>query len=312
MVVLPVFTLMASGVIGASAATGVGPDFDDQTSQDEDDQPGVDSDTVLTPEYDVNGISPTPEIKQTINTGSTIVFSAQIDAYRIPDANTKIKLNGKTVSTGEVRSEVITRQITFRESGTYRVKLLVEDSNSEQMEQESWKVVAHPFNSQPRFSQQSSTQILELDEEVNIATFTVENPSVNERNIVAGISATLPDGMSIKSTKGATSGSAAIQTTSDLTQPGEVNSMRLVLTTSDESLVGENVTIDYRTRYYAKGDTNVIYTDQKRSNRIKIVRPSPERPSGEAGSGVKLNISSISIVIIAILSLTIGYLAIRR
>jgi hypothetical protein len=146
---------------------------------------------------------------------------------------------------------------------------MVVDDGEGQRKFVTWEVVVHDFNAKPLFAEQSSAQTIAVSGNTDLVTFSVENPSVNSKDIIAGISAQPPDGISISGTRGSR-GSAAIQTSSGVVSPGSVQSMRLRISVDDESLAGESITIPYQTRYHPAGNDDQVYIDSRTELTIDI------------------------------------------
>lgn len=249
----------------------------------DDEEPGAD-DTVINPEFDITRQSPTENVT-TVRVGDTLSFIASIDSYRVPDADVRLLVDGRVVSSSDVDAETIRKTHTFNSPGSHTVRLEVDDGDG-QKKLVTWDVVTHTFNAKPVFAEQSSTSTITTDGSAEILTFSVENPGVNSNDVVAGISAQPPDGVSISEAQNS-AGSAAIQTTSGVISPGGVQSMRLVISVTDESLRGETITVPYQTRYYAVDDPDQVYLSSREQLTVTVGgdgdSESPSQPTESPG-----------------------------
>jgi hypothetical protein len=250
---------------------------DTESDESSGDTPGVDDDgesdtpgagdSVINPEFEIIKSSPTTEIF-TIKSGESASFIADVDSYRLPNAKVKLFVDEELVSESDLEAETIQRSHTFDSIGSQTVRMVVDDGEG-QRKFVTWEVVVHDFNAKPLFAEQSSAQTIAVSGNTDLVTFSVENPSVNSKDIIAGISAQPPDGISISGTSGS-QGSAAIQTSSGVVSPGSVQSMRLRISVDDESLAGESITIPYQTRYHPAGNDDQVYIDSRTELTIDI------------------------------------------
>jgi len=218
-------------------------------------------------DFDIKRGSPKKNI--TIGTGDAQSFSSNVDSQRMRNATMSLLVDGEVVKQSKLDSKNARATYQFEEAGEHSVTIEVSDElgNSKSVQ---WRVTSHPFNALPTFAEQSSSNQITLEGKTDLLTFAVQNPTVNDKDIVAEIVAEVPNGVSISAASDASSGSAAIQSTTQTISPGQQSSMRLSITVEDESLKGETISIPYVTRYYSADNRDVIYTNNRESLEVLI------------------------------------------
>jgi hypothetical protein len=227
----------------------------------------------------------------TTEPGETIGFNAQLDSEEIPQATQSLFVDGNIVAQSKVQSNNLRSSYRFKQEGTHTVEMEVKGAAG-QSDYVEWQVTTHSFNSLPTVSEQSSAEVASVDGQSELFTFSVQNPSVNEQDIVAEIVTELPDGVSFSSTSGVSSGDSAIQTSSRTVSPGGRNRMRLTINVEDESLAGETLEIPYQIRYYSVDNEDVIYTVDERSLEVAVEAPSTD----DSNPGLTLSVAVISLI----------------
>jgi PKD repeat protein len=234
-----------------------------------------------------------PDSRQiTSEPGKTIAFNGQLDSEEVPQATKSLFVDGNIVDQSDVQSSNLRSSYQFEQEGTHTVEMEVKGAagRSDYVE---WQVTTHSFNALPTISEQSSAEAASVDGKNELFTFSVQNPSVNQQDIVAEIVAELPDGVSIYSASGVSSGDSAIQTSSDTVSPGGRNQMRLTIDIEDESLTGETLEIPYRIRYYSVENEDVVYTVDERSLEVDVENPTT---TNDSNPGLTISVAVISLL----------------
>lgn len=251
---------------------------------------GDKEDIVDNPDFALQRSSPDTR-EMTTEPGETIGFNAQLDSEEIPQATQSLFVDGNIVAQSKVQSNNLRSSYRFKQEGTHTVEMEVKGAAG-QSDYVEWQVTTHSFNSLPTVSEQSSAEVASVDGQSELFTFSVQNPSVNEQDIVAEIVTELPDGVSFSSTSGVSSGDSAIQTSSRTVSPGGRNRMRLTINVEDESLAGETLEIPYQIRYYSVDNEDVIYTVDERSLEVAVEAPSTD----DSNPGLTLSVAVISLI----------------
>lgn len=252
---------------------------------------GDKEDIVDNPEFALQRSS--PDSRQiTSEPGETIAFNGQLDSEEVPQATKSLFVDGNIVDQSEVQSSNLRSSYQFEQEGTHTVEMEVKGAAG-QSDYVEWQVTTHSFNALPTISEQSSAEAASADGKNELFTFSVQNPSVNQQDIVAEIVTELPDGVSIYSASGVSSGDSAIQTSSDTVSPGGRNQMRLTIDVEDESLKGESLEIPYRIRYYSVENEDVVYTVDKQSLELDVEDPTT---TNDSNPGLTISVAVISLL----------------
>jgi hypothetical protein len=238
-----------------------------------------------------------PESKQLEkNKGESVGFTAEIDADKIPEATKSLFVDGSLVSQSEVDSSDLRSTYQFEEYGEHTVQMEVKGvaGKSDTLQ---WDVTTHPFNSVPIAAEQSSTEQLDTKSEVEILTFSVENPSVNEREITSQLVTQLPDGVSVSGTAGASAATSAIQTANETISPGQQESMRLSISVEDDSLQGETIRVPYQIRYHPSNNNSVVYTNNEGSLAVQVGNDESQNGTSDSSPGFGSGITVLSLVL---------------
>jgi hypothetical protein len=229
---------------------------------------GDKEDRIDNPEFTLD--RSTPEDKQIyINRGESVPFSAEIAAAETPVATKSFFVDGALISQSEVDSKTLRSTYKFDEYGEHTAEIEVKGIAGKS-DTVQWEVTTHPFNAIPTTSEQSSTKRLDTESATEILTFSIQNPSVNEKDIFAELVTQAPDGISIAGTSGASTTSSAIQTAQKTVSPGSQQSMRLSINVDDDSLQGKSIRIPYQVRYYPEDNDKTVYTDDEQSMEVLV------------------------------------------
>jgi len=248
------------------------------------------------PDFKLRRSSPeAPTIAST--PGERISFNAQLDSPEVPKATMSLFVDGVVASQQDVKSKNLRTTQQFEELGEHSVAMEVKGAAGKS-DLVQWTVTTHTLNSLPTIAEQSSIKRVSTDGSNELITFSVQNPEANDREIAAEIVAELPDGVSISSASGVSTGDAAIQTSSETVLPGRQNSMRLSIVVEDDSLAGETITIPYQIRYYAVDDEDVVYTKNERSLEVFVEGSSIE--ASTPGFGLPVALLSVFLCILTL------------
>ena len=253
---------------------------------------GDKKDIVDNPDFALQRSSPDRR-KITSEPSETIAFNGQLDSEEIPQATQSLFVDGNIVAQSDVQSSNLRSSYQFEQEGTHTVEMEVKGAAG-QSDYVEWQVTTHSFNALPTISEQSSAEAASVDGQNELVTFSVQNPSVNQQDIVAEIVTELPDGVSIYTASGVSSGDSAIQTSSETVSPGGRNRMGLTIDIEDESLAGETLEIPYRIRYYAVENENVVYTVDERSLEIDVKDQATN--TNDSSPGLTTSIAVISLL----------------
>lgn len=215
------------------------------------------SDIYDNPEFDL--VRDSPEQSIDVNPDESIPFTAEITSDEVPDATKTFYVNEEVKSSSDIETSNLRSTHQFQELGEHTVEMEVEGAAG-QSDTVRWDVITHTFNTLPSFSEQSSSEKLEVGGSTEIMTFSVQNPDANDQSVAAEILTRLPDGVSISGAEDVSTGDAAIQTSQSIVSPGRQESMRLEINVEDESLEGTRITIPYQIRYQPETNDNVVYT----------------------------------------------------
>ena len=251
------------------------------------------------PDFELLRSSPESE-SVSVRQGERVSFASEIESEGIPDATESFFVDGTLHQQAAVDSKSLRTNARFNELGHHTVEIEVKGvaGNAATVK---WDVTAHNFNSLPTVAEQSSSETISLDGETEILTFSIQNPTANEREIEAEIVAELPDGVSISAASGVSTGDAAIQTTSETISPGNQESMRLDVAVEDESLEGQQLTIPYQVRYQPIGGEDVIYTPNEQELEVVVgnMEDDEERTDDESpGFGIVSVIIGIGLLVV--------------
>ncbi|MXV61872.1 hypothetical protein GS429_07345 [Natronorubrum sp. JWXQ-INN-674] len=220
-----------------------------------------------TPEFQLERIS--PESRTVIlQAGDKENFRAKINGETSPTPIQSVFVNGDLVNESELDSSNIRYTHTFDDHGEHTVEYQLE--SEEHSDTTVWDVTAHSYRSMPIYSDQSSSEQLEIAGSTELLTFSFRNPDVNDQVISVEIIAELPDGLSISSTKDVSEGDAAIQARVGTVAPGQTESMRLSVQVHDESLRGEELEIPYEIRHYPEGNPDKSLTKSETSMQVTV------------------------------------------
>ena len=252
---------------------------------------GDKEDIVDNPEFALQRSSPNSR-QITSNPGETIAFNGKLDSEEVPQATKTLFVDGNIVDQSDVQSSNLRSSYQFEQEGTHTVEMEIKGAAG-QSDYAEWQVTTHSFNALPTISEQASAETASVDGKSELFTFSVQNPSVNQQDIVAEIVTELPDGLSISSASGVSSGDSAIQTSSDTVSPGGRNQMRLTINVEDESLTGESMEIPYRIRYYSVENEDVVYTVDKQSLELNVEDPTT---TNDSNPGLTISVAVISLL----------------
>ena len=191
-------------------------------------------------------------------------------SLRVSDNGAKTSTTSKKIQVGEATTE-------SDQGSEDNQEVSQESEDNQEVSQE----LEDNLNAPPTFAEQSSSNEIKVRGNTEVLTFAVQNPNINNKDIVAEIVTEVPNGVSMNTASGSSSGSAALQSTSQTISPGQQDTMRLSISVDDESLVGERITIPYETRYYPVGNDETVYTDDQKSLEVLI---SEETASADDGS----------------------------
>jgi|AntRauMinimDraft_4_1070384.scaffolds.fasta_scaffold01117_6 PKD repeat protein len=140
---------------------------------------------------------------------------------------------------------------TFSEVGEHTVKVTVSREGSETV-RHSWNVMVYPFENQIEIEDQSSLINWDGNTSTETFTFTVRNPKANEQTAVTEISASLPDGVELRGSRGESYGTGSTRVSVGSVEPGAAQSMRLRMKVTSEALDTNEpeLVIPYQVVYY--------------------------------------------------------------
>ncbi|GAB7092506.1 hypothetical protein JCM18237_27770 [Halorubrum luteum] len=229
---------------------------------------GDEADIIDNPDFEIVRSSPESRLVY-INHGETRSFISEIETEEVPDATKILYVDGEFINRSTVESKTLRTAHQFEEVGQQTVEVEVEGAAGKS-DVVQWNVQTHTFNSIPTASVQSSSEVVDVDGNTEILTFSVQNPQVNNREIETEIVAELPDGISISAASGAATGDAAVQTSTETVAPGQQESMRLDIYVEDDSLDGQQLTIPYQVRFQPVGGENVTYTAEEQEWQVTV------------------------------------------
>ncbi|GEM_PF-2983698 len=263
---------------------------------------GDDAEIIDNPDFELRRSSPSDELVA-VGPDETVSFVSEIDAEELPEATNSLFVNGELSTQSDVESTTLRETHQFETLGDHTVEMELK-GDAGQSDVVEWDIRVHTFNSLPTIAEQSSSTQLSLDGNTELLTFSVQNPSLNDNDILAEIVTEPPDGVSISGASGVSSGDAAIQASSETIRPGEQESMRLEIAVDDESLDGQRLQIPYEVRYQPHDGESVIYTDQEGVLEVTVGSERADEPIDDESPGFG--------IIAVVASLLIGSLLVSR
>lgn len=218
-----------------------------------------------------DSVSPSNEFQQ-IQSGEKITFQANAHDPDGSDLTYEWFVDEQSVGTGQ------TLEREFSSAGTMTIQVVARDEYGESVTNE-WTVDVESFQDPPSINDQTSSTEIEPLETSEFVILSVEHPNVNKRPANVEIVASLPNGVEINGVSNVDESESAQQKYIGQIDPGSSTSMRLNMRVGDDSLIGENLEIDYEVRYYPEGQSDDYVVAYDETATISVI--SPDESSNE-------------------------------